>query len=47
LIRALARCPLCFNARQLDEDALVKHAKLAGATAMLEWIGDDALVFNS
>jgi predicted peroxiredoxin len=40
-------CPICFKARQLDENALVKHAKIAGATPMLEWIGDDdALIFS-
>src|SRR5664279_2733882 len=34
-------CPICFNARQLDQAALVANAQLAGATPMLEWIGDD------
>ena len=35
-------CPICFNARALDETGLVPNATLAGATPMLEWIGDDA-----
>jgi predicted peroxiredoxin len=40
-------CPVCFKARQLDESALVANAKLAGATPMLEWIGDDdAAIFS-
>jgi predicted peroxiredoxin len=40
-------CPICFNARQLDEGSLVANAKLAGATPMIEWIGDDnATVFS-
>lgn len=40
-------CPICFDARQLDQADLVTHAKLAGATPMIEWIGDDdATVFS-
>jgi predicted peroxiredoxin len=40
-------CPICFSARQLDEAALVTNATLAGATPMIEWIGDDdATVFS-
>lgn len=35
-------CPICFNARHLDQDALVGNARFAGATPLLEWIGDDA-----
>jgi predicted peroxiredoxin len=34
-------CPICFNARKLDEAALVPNARLAGATPMLEWLGDE------
>lgn len=34
-------CPICFSARQLNEADLVPNARLAGATPMLEWIGDD------
>jgi predicted peroxiredoxin len=40
-------CPICFNARKMDESALVGNARLAGATPMLDWIGDDdATVFS-
>jgi predicted peroxiredoxin len=35
-------CPICFNARKLDEANLVAGARLAGATPLWEWIGDDA-----
>jgi predicted peroxiredoxin len=35
-------CPICFNARELDEAALVANARIAGATPMLDWIGTDA-----
>ena len=44
---ALLVCPICFKARRLEEGALVANASLAGATPMLEWIGDDhAKVFS-
>jgi predicted peroxiredoxin len=40
-------CPICFNARKLDESALVGNARLAGATPLWDWIGDgDATVFS-
>lgn len=39
-------CPICFNARGLDEDDLVDHARLAGATPLWEWIGEGATVFS-
>jgi predicted peroxiredoxin len=43
----LITCPICFNARQLDESAMVAHATLGGATPLLDWIGDDnATVFS-
>jgi len=35
-------CPVCFNARRLDESALLANARIGGATPMLEWIGDEA-----
>jgi len=34
-------CPICFDARKLDKDALVPNARIAGATPLWEWIGDD------
>ena len=39
-------CPICLSARKLDEGALVTNARLAGATPLWEWIGDDATVFS-
>jgi predicted peroxiredoxin len=39
-------CPICFNARKLDEGALVASARLGGATPLWEWIGKGATVFS-
>ena len=40
-------CPICFSARKLDEGALASNARVAGATPLWEWIGeDDATVFS-
>ena len=39
-------CPICFNARKLDEGQLVGNAKLGGATPLWEWIGEGATVFS-
>ena len=39
-------CPICFSARKLDEGALVDNAKLAGATPLLEFVGEGATVFS-
>jgi predicted peroxiredoxin len=40
-------CPICFNARKLEESSLVANARLAGATPLWEWIGDEpASVFS-
>jgi predicted peroxiredoxin len=38
---SLLVCPICFNARDLAESDLVANATLAGATPMLDWMGDD------
>lgn len=35
-------CPICFTARKLDQGQLVANARLAGATPLWEWIGDEA-----
>src|ERR671936_2207341 len=35
-------CPICFNARKLDESRLVPHARLAGLTPLWEWTGEGA-----
>jgi predicted peroxiredoxin len=34
-------CPICFNAKQLDEAMLVNNATLGGTIPMWEWIGDE------
>lgn len=34
-------CPICVTSRKLDPDAFVPNARLAGATPMLEWLGDE------
>lgn len=39
-------CPICFQARKLDESQLVEGARLAGATPLWEWIGEGATVFS-
>ncbi len=39
-------CPICFNARKLEESQLVVNATLAGATPLWEWIGEEATVFS-
>jgi predicted peroxiredoxin len=43
---ALLPCPICFAARGLDEAALAPNARVTGATALWEWIGDGATVFS-
>lgn len=35
-------CPICFNSKKLDAEALAGNARLAGATPLWEWIGDEA-----
>ena len=39
-------CPICFQARRLDDEALVPNATLAGATPLMDWIGEGATVFS-
>jgi predicted peroxiredoxin len=40
-------CPICFQARKLDEDNLVTNARMGGATPLWDWIGDEpATVFS-
>jgi predicted peroxiredoxin len=39
-------CPICFNARQLNEDDLVTNARLGGTVPLWEWIGDGATTFS-
>jgi len=35
-------CPVCFNARGLEGSNLVAQARIAGATPLWEWVGDEA-----
>ena len=42
----LLPCPICFNARKLEEDELVPNAHLTGATPLWQWVGDGATVFS-
>lgn len=42
----LLACPICFNARSLDEGALVSNARLGGTVPLWEWIGDGATTFS-
>lgn len=39
-------CPICFNARQIKDDALVTNARLGGTVPLWEWIGDGATTFS-
>jgi predicted peroxiredoxin len=40
-------CPICFTARKLDDTQLVANARLAGATPLWEWIGDEPVTVFS
>jgi predicted peroxiredoxin len=33
-------CPICFNARQLDDGQLLDNADLGGTVQLWEWVGD-------
>lgn len=39
-------CPICFNAKQLDEGQLIANAQLGGTVQLWEWIGDGATTFS-
>jgi len=39
-------CPICFNAKQLQESTLVANARLGGTVQLWEWIGDGATTFS-
>ncbi len=40
-------CPICVKARSIDTDGFVPNARLAGATPMFEWLGDEGgMVFS-
>jgi predicted peroxiredoxin len=34
-------CPICFNARRMEEPALLENAALGGTIPLWEWIGDE------
>jgi predicted peroxiredoxin len=42
----LLTCPICFNARKLDEATLLSNAQLGGTVQLWEWIGDGATTFS-
>jgi predicted peroxiredoxin len=37
-------CPICFNTKQLDANALISGAELNGTIPMWNWIGDEPAV---
>lgn len=39
-------CPICVDARDLGDAEKVPNAKIAGATPVWEWAGNDATVFS-
>ncbi len=39
-------CPICFNARDLDEASLVGNATIGGTVPLWDWIGDGATTFS-
>jgi predicted peroxiredoxin len=43
----LLACPFCVSSRGIDEASLVANARIAGATPLWEWIGEEpATVFS-
>ena len=39
-------CPICVDARGLTDAEKVPYSKIAGATPLWEWAGDEATVFS-
>jgi predicted peroxiredoxin len=39
-------CPICLDARDLTDAERAANSKVAGATPMLEWAGNDTTVFS-
>lgn len=39
-------CPICFNERGLEEGDLVENAELQGATPLMKFADDGAMVFS-
>ena len=43
----LLACPFCVSSRGIDDSNLVANARIAGATPLWQWIGDEpATVFS-
>ena len=39
-------CPICFNDRGLEGSEVVDNAEIKGASPLMEFAGDDAMVFT-
>lgn len=39
-------CPLCFDAKHLDQRQLLANATVGGTVPLWEWIGDGATTFS-
>lgn len=39
-------CPVCFNAKGLQDSTLIEGAEIGGTIPMWEWIGDGATTFS-
>jgi len=39
-------CPICFDARGLDAEALIKGAEINGTVPLWHWIGEGATTFS-
>lgn len=39
-------CPICFNAKALDQAGLIDEAQLGGSVQLWQWIGDGATTFS-
>jgi predicted peroxiredoxin len=37
-------CPICFNARHLDQAQLLANAEIGGTVVLWQWIGDDSAI---
>ena len=39
-------CPICFNAKGLDDSKLIKGAEMGGTVLLWRWIGEGATTFS-
>jgi len=39
-------CPICFNAKALDQAQLIDSAQLGGTVQLWDWIGEGATTFS-